>query len=349
MIQVSKSQLRVEPLKAIHFSLIASGEFSSRIPWMQLMLIRSWIAQAEKSLSALLPARQPNCLLAIEGKNILSIVVIEPCNRRGSCWLITVQELLNNSKNYTTKNIIQRLINEALETQEERAISWIIRCPTYEEDIISAARDIGFQPLKLYRAWYLENSQIDKNSLDSNVKINSQLSWEKITLQNAHLLWQLEKTNDSSHLRKILDRQLQDLLDQNKEYSRVLVNEINNRISVIAALVHRHNSKGETVYELKRDYTWDERINDSLYYLLNHLSQQRKSIIIEIDSEDKQLNKLLSDFGCISQSDEIVLGRSLWKRQTNYKLIKNNKPIENMLGRLQPQRPPLPNPSLHPR
>ena len=63
-------------------------------------------------------------------------------------------------------------------------------------------------------------------------------------------------------------------------------------------------------------------------------------------SEDEPLNTLLEQLRWKRAGEELLLGRSLWRRQVSNKLLLGARPLQSMLGRLQPQQPPLPTPIL---
>ena len=85
---------------------------------------------------------------------------------------------------------------------------------------------------------------------------------------------------------------------------------------------------------------------NSIPNILYKIQNSNLTMIVETNKEDKNLNDLFEILKWEVMSEEILLGRSIWKRNTGNKVIPGTKQLESMLGRLQPQQPPLPSPSL---
>ena len=64
-----------------------------------------------------------------------------------------------------------------------------------------------------------------------------------------------------------------------------------------------------------------------------------------VDEDDARLLAIVQRCGFQLQQTQLVLGRSLW-RKLGSRELSGIRPLESMLGRLQPQQPPLPTPSL---
>ena len=103
----TNNTLRVEPLKAGHFSMLSSIKPAKKLNWLQLMLINSWVAQAERKLPGLLSAKRPFCLLALEAKKPIALIVVRPCNLRGTCWSVSFPEILSDPKEHSIKKSVR--------------------------------------------------------------------------------------------------------------------------------------------------------------------------------------------------------------------------------------------------
>jgi hypothetical protein len=75
------------------------------------------------------------------------------------------------------------------------------------------------------------------------------------------------------------------------------------------------------------------------------LSRLQPTPELLIDDDDARLQSIVQRCGFHSQQTQLVLGRSLW-RKLGSRELSGIRPLESMLGRLQPQQPPLPTPSL---
>ncbi len=345
MSEPSTTNLRVESLKASHLPKLKNILQPNRFLWLQRLLIRSWIATAENNLPGLLPAIHPLCIVTSEQDNVIAYSVIHPYNRRGSCWLITSPEIVSDPKNTTLRVVKQSLMQHALQLGSQRAQSWVFKCKASEVKDLSLARELGFQPLKLQKCWNLP----EKNKVGNNNYLHKrwpeELNWEKLNKKTAPLLWPLEQAGYSSHLRQIFDRQWIDLLNQNQSNTGVLVNSEKRR-NAIAGIIEDPSTDNVTGLQLIRELAWDCRLSDTIPKILCDLSRSSYPFLLKTASDDEQLNKLLEDYGFKISFEEILLGRSIWRRQINNKLIPGANQLESMLDRLKPQTPPLPTPSL---
>ncbi len=346
MIEASSGHLRVESLNANHFRLLEGSQQAKLLPWLQTMLLRNWIAKAEKHLPGLLPARQPKCLVAIEKNKLVAFIIAKPYNRRGTCWSIGLPELITSSTNSTSRYIKQNLIESALDKKNNQLQSWVFRCPAIDSEQIGIARELGFQPLKALQSWTPPLQSFKEHQRTIEIFLPTELEWLKITRNTARLLFPLEQAGCSGHLRQIVDREWIDLLENNNSGSGVLLNKAGNKSTAIAGLVSRTDSTRSTVLELIRGIAWDHRLPNALETILDKIICISDSPKIDTASEDDQLNQLLEGLGWRRSSEEILLGRSLWRRSSKKALIKGTRRLQSMLGGLQPQQPPLPSPSL---
>ncbi len=349
MLEEATRPLRVEALKAQHLLMFLSGAQKKYFYKLQGMLLRNWAAKLEENLSAVLPSKQSCFFIAIEKDSPISLVEVYPYNSRGSCWVLTMPQPLSISKQYSQREVLHMLLKRALQHGNEKAKSWILRCNANNLDYLSLARELGFQPLKHLQTWSppLTQKNIKPSPLDSYPK---NIYWQKLSRKTAPLLWPLVKAEASVHLRQITDRSWHDLLFQNKHGSGVLISKKDNSAIAIAGLLGSTGSASQPLtLQLLRDTSWDSRLSEVLPKTLNDLLNTSKNILLETSIEDEKTTHLLKQHNWEKNTEEILLGKSLWKRQLNNKLIPGSKSLESMLGRLQPQTPPLPTPSLGPR
>ena len=332
--------LKVESLSVKHFSMPGLRKMT----WLQMMFIKNLISEAETTFPVILPTRQPKCLLALEGKDPIATIVIEPLNRRGSCWSIYLPELIKEPQQYTSKQIFKRFLQHLLKKNNSLAKSWLIRIPTWDLKNISLCRELGFQPLKIVINW---EYKCNKSKIKSNFSYeDNNLTLEKLTKNNVPILWSIKKISDPVHLREMLDNRMIDLLDRNKTPNWILISKDKYKKVAIAGLVTPINSENNISLEFIRDVSWDLRITHAIPRILSDILINEPNISIESSSEDRQLNKLLEQQSWEKQSEEIILGRSIWKRKTNKKLIFNENSLESIIGGLKTNQPPLPTPSI---
>ncbi len=346
LVEAYSNSLCVELLKAKHIALLNSKNETAQRASLQKMLWESWLAQAEKHFAELMPARNRLCVVATEEKHLIAYLTVRPYNRRGTCWLVESPTMITPPKNSSLRKLNHALLTNVLELGIERAHSWVIRCPSENLELIGLARELGFQPLKLFQCWTPSIDQRDKVSTDHLKKLPKGLVWQGLTKTNAPLLWHLELSSSPSHLRQIVDRQWTDLLSDRTENGYIILAESESKKAAIAGIINRGTDGAQSILELLRDQAWDNRLVEALPIVLKKLKIQNPQIQIETSHEDEKLNELLSNLGWERIGERILLARSLWKRQLNNKIIYGTRPLESMLERLQPQHPPLPTPSL---
>ncbi len=312
------------------------------------MLFRGWLASFERNLGVFYPIRQPSCLVALEELSPIGYIIVEPFNRRGTCWSLSTPEILHEPKSSGEINIRKLLIKRALDfvNSNTNAHSWIMRCPTNDVDQRAIARELGFQPLKIFNQWRKEIKGDIQSICPYKPTWPVNLEWQKLNRKNADILWPLLNSNYSVHLRQILDLHWTDLLNNNPAFSGVLISKGAQRKSAIAGIINRTNQGDYKILEIIRDVAWDQRLRDTLPTIINELSNTSGKISIEISREDEHLASILRENNLVEQGEIILFGKSTWRKQFNNKLISDRRPLESMLGGLQPQNPPLPSPSI---
>ncbi len=349
MIEAYNSPLRVEPLNAAHFPMLNASNFSNHSAWLQSIFFRSFLAGAEVRFPNVLEARNPFCLIAHEREVLVGIGIVQPYNLRGTCWSISFPETPSAARSCTQRNLYLTLLQKAFEIGKSQAKSWIVRCRATNTEQLAIARELGFQPLKLLQSWKPTTKVLNDSKKDFPYYLSNELRWEKITRKTAPMLLSLEQASLSGHLRQITDRQSKDLMDHNKPGSGILVATTGGTSAAIAAIM---NVPGETpykIFQLIRDVAWDDRITKAIPFIQNQLPLATNDFQLETHSEDESLTKLLENFGWERTKEEVLLGRSIWRRQGSTRHLKGTKSLESILGGFQPQQPQLPTPTLERR
>ena len=310
--------------------------------WIQILLGRNWLAQIEKSLSFAIPTRQPFSLVILNKDNILGLASLTPKNRKGTCWQISPPQLIDDFSN-NSREIILQTFSSAIKLEETRANSWIIKCNVSDLDQIAAARELGFQPLKIYNSWVYKNKT--KNDKNNQLILPDGLEWQQIQGSNAQLLWPLEKAGQSPLLRNILDRNWLDILDQKNRLCGMLINNSNKKDIAILGIINELTIENEKIFKILKDTSWDSRFDNLIISLLDRINNVFHDASFEVSSDDIQLNKFLAENNMKIENEKLLLGKSLWKRQSNKIFNKGAKSIESMIEGLQPQSPPLPTPT----
>tara|TARA_Y100001968_G_scaffold313156_1_gene337058 strand:- start:22895 stop:23971 length:1077 start_codon:yes stop_codon:yes gene_type:complete len=342
---LKNEKLIVEPLKASHLSMLALSEYTKRLGWIQIMLLKTWLSEAEGKLQGILPTRQPRCLVALENDELLAVIVLQPNNRKGSSWSISLPELIKEPSYSTLNDVRLKLFQQSFEIDNNVANSWLIRCSSQDQNNLSLLRELGFQPLKALKKFKYGSNLINNTNIKEKGELLSNLSWQTLNKKNAHSLSRLRKSSDSVHLRELLDHQSIDLLDRNEPKNGLLtVNNNSSNITAILGLVSPICPNDLFTLELIRDIAWDERLIESIPIVIFDLVKKYPHIFVETSVEDIQSIKLLTQNGWTEECEEILLGRSLWKRKGTNKLNLGNASLEALLGQLKTNQPPLPSP-----
>jgi len=349
-------RLRVEPLKAGHLAQIASASdacSSIENSALQSLLVQSWFSRLEQCLPDPLNARLTRVLALIESSSesadqIESLLLMRSSNRRNSCWHLDVLSIAS-PLHFSRQQGLRLLIQQALSDDIARCRSWLVRCDPTDRPQLDLLRELGFQPLRQARIW---NPPVTVSpsppDAESNLQLSEGLSWNPLNQNNARQLLALEQASISPQHRQILDRQWCDLLDLRGGGSTVLTVERDESSQVIAGLIKRPWGMDSPRLEVLRGPAWDERIGIGLPAALSQLLSQPIPPTLLVAEEDHQLKSVLAREGWQEGSQEMMLGRSIWRR-VHQRSLGGLRPLESMLGRLQPQQPPLPTPSLAPR
>ena len=339
----SGNSLQVEPLKAAHLSCLKARDQSIHLPQLQALLLQGWLGQAEALVPGLMNPSKPLTLVASEDHCLLILLVMRPHNRQGSCWRMDVQPL-NRSDTISQGHLLRELFKQALLQPHVRSCSWVVRCSSNDSIQLSVLRELGFQPIRTLCRWRpAEASEVPPGQ---RIARPEGTRWVALDRRTAPMLWPLDQASTSNLQRQIVDRQPMDLLGQAGAGSGVLLASGARGEVAIAGLKRQQRSDNDQVLEVLREPAWDARLNQALPWMLTKAAADQPQATFACNCEDAELKASLDSQGWNRVDDELLLGRSLWRRQSNVRRLQATRPLEAMLGRLQPQQPPLPTPSL---
>mgnify|MGYP001318341412 FL=1 len=332
-------QLRVEPLSILHLTRFLSLAGAGQLPRFQAVLLGDWLARIEQRFPDLLPSRSSRCLVALQEGKPLAAVVASPFNRRGSCWSLQLPEALDSSLQFSVRTIERTLLQQALQLGSPHVRSWLVRCPMVDSEAIGLMRELGFQPLRSLQAWSAPASLPSTQACPS---LPEGLSWQPINRRTAQLLWPIEQGGSFSHLRQITDRHWLDLLDCHGPGCGVLMADN----TVLAGCIQCPEGDRSGQFELLRDLAWDPRLERAMPFLLQRIHQEGRPTALLTALDDAALSGVLLEQGWQCEEEQLVLGRSMWKRQSAPRNPQIVRPFGQVFGRLRPGQTPLPTPSL---
>ena len=339
MTEPKTTSIRIEALNPAHLAQWVQDAPIDQLSRFQGFLIGEWLSRVEQRFPDLLPSRSPRCLMALAGDRPVASVVARPFNRRGSCWILHLPELLGPLDDYSHRTIQQSLLQQALQSWTAQICSWVIRCPATDADAIALLRELGFQPLRPYQCWCPPGAGVDPNGTD---QLPGGLRWAALNRRTAQLLWPIEQGGSHSHLRQITDRHWLDLLDRNGPGCGVLMAGD----AVLAGCIRLPDAGEAGFLELMRDVAWDPRLDQALPQVLNGILQRGRPRGLLTAFDDAPLSRILEAEGWTRGDEQLLLGRSMWRRQSPQRNLQLTRSLDQVLGRLRPQGTPLPTPSL---
>jgi hypothetical protein len=334
---------RLEPLAGWHLPLLTDPAFLPLQPVLQRAV---WLGLPERLLHAL-TARQPlaaEVLVAFEGNNPEGLIVTRRVNRSGSCWQL---QHLRLAASHHRRLLASSLLRAAIR-QTRGASSWIANAATLDNDRLAVLREQGFQPLRTDQLWRWSQASRPSGSSDPAAPSLGDLQLQPLSRRNALLLWQLEQAACPALLRQLLDRRVEDLLDQSRSKGWLLVDP--GRDQAVAAIrwLGDHPGGGHDV-ELTVHPGWPQLLGSATELLLQRMQQQLNDAAVGLwlrsDVQDKARLQWLQHLGAEARGERVLMARSVWHRQDHPATAAlGARRLEAVLGQLQPRRQPLPTP-----
>ena len=116
--------------------------------------------------------------------------------------------------------------------------------------------------------------------------------------------------------------------------------------AVLAGCLRLGEGADQHTLELIRDVAWDPRLDQALPQLLRRLQRQSCVTGLSTALDDAPMAELLNHEGWRRGEEQLLMGRSMWRRQTAPRNLQLSRSFDQVLGRLRPQGQPMPSPSL---
>ena len=324
--------LKLQPLGLHHLALLQAAHWQPLRPRLQQLLLRHWPQRLNNWLNQA-ASPPPVAMVALHPSGSLAgLLVAEPCNRRGTCWRIDELLLEDDLQSRTDTTIL--LIREVIQ-RVPGALSWIARAGSNDSPVLAALREQGFQTLQQQQVWRLSNAE----HLQRCPQMPGQLKLEELNSTNSALLLQLELSATPSLLRQMQDLRREDLLDHAKSGSLLLVDTQRHQAVAAARLLNRSSSDGLEV-ELSLHPAWSQLMGPPLAELLTQSCDPHWPINLRCDVRNEAGMAWLESQGAEALQEELVLARSLWRRQETPAVGElATRTLERLVGQLQPGRP----------
>lgn len=337
----------IEPLQGWHLPLLQDPAFLALQPQLQRTLL---MRLPDRLLSLLPRARRlaPQVLVARSSdasaqKPILGLIIIRRLNRSGSCWQVEHLRLALGSATTAEvapapgrRTVASALLREAIQ-RTPGAASWIATASSLDGDRLALLREQGFQPQRSERIW---RWQVDGGGAAA---LPADLQLRPLQRRNAALLWHLEQAACPAPLRQLLDRRIEDLLDQSEGRGWLLIDPLRREAVAAVRWQGQHPSGGDLV-ELSIHPGWPQLLGSTSELLLRRFAGSGAVLWVPGDSGDQARHQWLERLGAVSEGERVLMARSVWRRQEWQPSRSTARHLEAVLEQFQPRRRPLPTP-----
>lgn len=332
----------IEPLRGWHLPHLSDPAFQPFLPLLQRSLL---LALPEKVLSSLeAPGlRRHRVLVALapgHTKTVLGLIISRALNRRRTCWQICHLRLASESLASVSRlDVTAALVRQAIGANQTAA-SWVARASSLDLTRLTALREAGFQPQlrEDLWCWHPPANAAPQEALPSGLQL---LPLQPRLLP---LLWHLEQATTPAPLRQLLDRRLDDLRGAGACW--LVIDP--SRDQAVASLRHLglHPHGGHEL-DLRLHPARGDLQNRLLGLLLARYT--RSDVCwLRADRSDLGRRSWLEGMGAQLQGDEVLMARSVWRRQARRDRAHPVGRLEAVMQQLQPRRAPLPTPSTAP-
>lgn len=339
--------MQVDPLQGWMLPHLQEAAVLDLQPLLQKALL---LQTPERLLSRLVrrPPLAPEVLVAHQGSDrLLGLCVVRRLNRSGSCWgveeLRLCRQALNEPGTPSSRLVEGALLREALR-RCPGASSWITRVPAGHRNRLALLREQGFQPLLEETLWYWDPDPIEAGATPQAPTLpGDELQLLTLNRRSAPLLWHLEQATCPARLRQLLDRRIEDVLDQGEGRGLLWVDP--SRQQAVAAVRRlRSRSLGQPELEVTLHPGWAHLYGPALASLVRQQAAGISPLRLRSDSGDLEREHWLNRLGAVAEGEELLMARSVWRRQESRVLSRQRWRLDTVLDPFKPRRRPVPTP-----
>jgi len=333
---------RIEPLQGWHLPLLDDPSF---LP-LQPLLQRSLLLSAPDRLLSVIGAGPPlasQALVALQRlphgqQRVIGLIVCRRLNRSGSSWQVEHLRLpLISDGPPGRRELAGALLREALQ-RTRKAASWFATSSSLDSQRLAWLREQGFQPQRTDQLWRWRPQ-------GGGVAVALPSGLQLLPLQRctAPLLWHLEQAACPAQLRQLQDRRCQDLLDQSGSRGWMLVDS--SRREAVAGLRWLANQpEGGARFDLSLHPGWPQLLGAPCELLLRTAQAGVTPLWLASEAGDRLRRAWLLQLGAEPREEEVLMARSVWRRQQHPRGLPAMLRIQPLLEPFQPRRRPLPTP-----
>lgn len=338
---------RVEPLQGWHLPLLDDPAFLPLQPLLQRSLL---LAVPDRLLTAL-RRRQPltsHALVALQTlpggqQRILGLIVCRRLNRSGSSWQVEHLRLSISAADPASPGRLEistSLLREAIQ-RARSAASWFATAPSLDRGRLALLREQGFQPQRTDQLWRWRPTMAP-----AAASLPSGLQLLRLHRGTAAMLWHLEQATCPAQLRQLLDRSIEDLLDQSGNRGWMLVDAARKE-AVAAVRWLNDRPDGGLRVELSVHPLWQHLLGAPCERLLHAFAGSAATLWLTSEVGDRARHQWLLGLGAEPHQEEVLMARSVWRRQGTSPARLGVARLEAVLEQFQPRRRPLPTPVGH--
>jgi hypothetical protein len=335
----------VDALGGWHLPLLDDPTFLPLQPLLQRTLL---LGLPDRLLGTLLKRSPtaPLALVAVErspgagSARVLGLILARRHNRQGTCWQVdhlrVALAAIEGPRSPSRRVVAAALLREAIQ-RVRGAASWIATASSLDGSRLATLREQGFQPQRTELLWRWQPGGGPAGSVPADLQLRP------LTRRNATLLWHLEQTVCPAHLRQLLDRRSEDLIDQSEARGWMLIDASRNEAVAAVRRAGDHPAGGEQV-ELSVHPGWERLLGPACELLLHRQQSGRAPLWLGSEEGDRVRRAWLEGIGAEPCGEQVLMARSVWRRQEWHPVERASRRIEAVLARLQPGRRPVPTP-----
>jgi hypothetical protein len=335
----------VESLRGWHLPLLDDPGFLPLQPLLQRAVL---LALPERLISTLVrrPPLAPQALVALAvdasgTSRVLGLIVSRRANRTGTCWQVEhlriALAVADDPRAPQRRELAGALLREAI-ARARGAASWLATASSLDHDRLATLREQGFQPQRTDRVWRWRPGS------GSLPPVPGPLQLRPLNRRTAALLWHLEQAATPSHLRQLLDRRIEDLIDHSGGRGWMLVDPSRNEAVAAVRRCGDHPAGGDRV-DLSVHPGWRHLLGPPTELLLRRMAGRAGSLWLTGELGDDERRRWLENLGAESHGEEVLMARSVWRRQEWQPAERAARRLGAVLEQFQPRRRPLPTPA----
>ena len=334
----------IQPLQGWHLPLLDDPAFVPLQPLLQRNLL---LSMPERLLTALVhrPPLASEVLVALQplasGRHqLLGLIICRRLNRSGTSWQVQHLRLAllpqDDPAAPNRHGVAAALLREAIE-RARGATSWIATASSLDSTRLAVLREQGFQPQRTDLFWRWQADGAPAPALPPNLQLRS------LNRRSAPLLWHLEQATCPAQLRQLLDRRIEDLLDQSGNRGWMLVDTSRNEAVAGVRWLADQPGGGQQV-EFTLHPAWLHLLGPAGEILLRRYAAAGSTLWLVSDGADTARHDWLKQLGADPQREQVLMARSVWRRHGPQPAQKAARRLEAVLEQFQPRRRPLPTP-----